>query len=100
MKAVLHFIYKWLGLLNPDPSYALPDGSVFHPTLGTPGSVFITSDHQHYLRSPSGWRKIPLMVGQFILRQQRRVRRITAVKRGTLALTVIAALIVLVEVIF
>lgn len=83
-------VRAYLGLRTSDPSYLMPDGKVFHPSKGTEGSVYVTTDGTPYLRTSFGNRKLPKQTGAYILNQQHRGRRSLAWKRGLTTAVLIA----------
>ena len=66
----------WLTTIpSLDKSVRLPDGRTFHPSHGTVGSVYVTADGQHYIRTGFGSRKIGRLLGQMFIKRARRNRR-------------------------
>lgn len=98
---VLHAIALWLAFISLpslDKSIDNADGSITHPSRGTPGSCYQTRDGQHYVRTGRGTRRVGSTVGKMLIARSKTIRRRAIARRviavGT-AVTIAACIAVL-----
>lgn len=91
-RIVMYAVALWLlfiTLPSLDEEIENADGSTTYPTRGTPGSCYKTRDGQHYVRLPTGHRKIGKILGAKLIARSKRVRRKAIARRVVLVVTLL-----------